>query len=384
MRIGFDVSQAGSQKAGCGYFAYALARALQIFPTDNSITFHPTFGDFFFTKNKLSDYSFIENQSCIGPMFNRKIDADIFWKSNNVENLIGNLDILHSNNFWCPTNLSNTRLVYTLYDTSFMVNPNWTTESNRVGCFDGVFNASIYADMIIAISNSTKDQFLKFFPNFPDDRISVVYPASRFEHTDLIEVMPKRMQFVKDFWLVVGTIEPRKNLYNLVDAYWHYLDFGGKPFPLVIAGGYGWMMDELASYIDDNGLSENVIFLGYVTDQNLVWLYKNCYANLYPSHYEGFGLPVLESMQFGAPCIVSDTTSIPEVVGDAALMLNPDNPLAWGLEMYHLCNSNFLRSKLSNKSISNAARFDWTESAIKVMKIYEYVMNLPKRAIYDA
>ena len=95
-----------------------------------------------------------------------------------VEEKLGNPGIIHSNNFWCPTNITRSRLIYTLYDIGFLHNPQWTSEENRVGCFEGVFQAASYADWIISISEYSKNHFLKIFPHFPEERIEVIYPCS--------------------------------------------------------------------------------------------------------------------------------------------------------------------------------------------------------------
>jgi glycosyltransferase involved in cell wall biosynthesis len=181
------------------------------------------------------------------------------------------------------------------------------------------------------------------------------------------------------FWLSVGTIEPRKNQRLLVQAYARYIEAAGRPMPLVLAGGKGWLMDDFPDHVASLGLSDRVILTGYVTDSELIWLYRNCFANLYPSLFEGFGLPVLEGMQFGAPTLSSSTTSMPEVAGDAAILLPPQDPEAWTQAMLGLASDPDKRHRLGLAGRERAKQFDWERSAASMLAIYEQALRAPKR-----
>jgi glycosyltransferase involved in cell wall biosynthesis len=324
------------------------------------------------------------SSSTYGPRHLTREGAAWFWNAADMEVTLGTPDVVHSNNFWCPTGLGSSRLIYTLYDLGFIADPSWSTEANRVGCFEGVFRASIAADWIVAISDASRAHFLKTFPHFPPERICVIYPCSRFASPDdeqgacppiLRTVVPQR------FWLSVGTIEPRKNQLMLATAYARYLERGGEPMPLVLAGGDGWRMEDFPMRLQELGISAQVIMTGYVSDAELVWLYRNCFANLYPSLFEGFGLPVLEGMQFGAPTIASRSTSIPEVAGDAAILLPPRDASAWADAMLGLAHQSGERSAMVARSRRQAARFDWTASARQLLALYEEAITKPKRVV---
>ena len=183
----------------------------------------------------------------------------------------------------------------------------------------------------------------------------------------------------ESFWLNVGTIEPRKNQLRLVEAYPSYLKQGGNPMPLVLAGGKGWLMDDFKKHVTELGIDAHIIMTGYVTDDELIWLYRNCYANLYPSLFEGFGLPVLEGMQFGAPTITSNSTSIPEVAGDAAILLDPEDVDGLSQAMLRLATNREERGRLSNAGVKQAAKFSWQQSANAMMEIYKEALVTPKR-----
>jgi glycosyltransferase involved in cell wall biosynthesis len=251
-----------------------------------------------------------------------------------------------------------------------------------VGCFEGVFRSSIAADWIVAISEYSRSHYLRVFPHFPADRIRVVYPCSRFTDSTQEGSVPAALRHLAagKFWLSVGTIEPRKNQRMLAEAYARYLSAGGPDMPLVLAGGRGWLMEDFQDHIKRLGIQDHVIMPGYVSDDEIIWLYRNCYGNLYPSLFEGFGLPILEGMQFGAPTLSSNTSSMPEAAGDAAILLSPHDPERWAQNMLALSSDVERRQRLSIAARERASHFRWKDSAEAVLEIYREAMNSPKRS----
>ena len=381
MKLGFDVSQTGSSKAGCGYFAHAMIKSLAEIDCQNLYTLFPSFGDFYFDPQMPFFNPYSGKNLKYGHRHISRDTAAQFWNGSNLDLSLEGLDIVHSNNFWCPSNLRSTRLIYTLYDMNFAVEPNWTTEANRVGCFDGVFRSSLAADWIVSISEASKADYLHTFPHFPEERINVIYPCSRFVQDSSLGVQPSALKNFKSqqFWLSVGTIEPRKNQRRLAQSYARYLKLGGVSHPLVLAGGKGWLMEDFEDYLIELGIRENVILTGYVSDDELIWLYRNCYANLYPSLFEGFGLPVIEGMQFGAATLASNTSSIPEVAGDAAILLDPSDIEVWAKAMLDLEKNANQRGLMKQKSLEQAEKFSWQQSANTMLETYQQVLAAPKR-----
>jgi len=382
MHIGFDISQTGSGKAGCGYFAHALIKAMIELAPEHRYSLFPSFGDFYFDSMMPILNPFSGREVHYGPRHLTRETARVFWAGPDVEALLGKPEIIHANNFWCPSQLASTRLIYTFYDMSFAVEPAWTTEANRVSCFDGVFRSAIAADWVVAISEASRAQYLSVFPHFPEDRIRVIYPCSRFADSSAKGKRPKALDDVPTggYWLNVGTIEPRKNQRRLVEAYARYLALGGAPMPLVLAGGKGWLMEDFQKNLVELGIEAHVVMTGYMSDDELIWLYQNCYANLYPSLFEGFGLPVLEGMQFGAPTLASNATSIPEVAGDAAILLAPEDTEGWAQAMLRLAGNRLERDRLRDAAKKQAARFSWEDSANQLLKLYEAAVASPKRS----
>lgn len=381
MHIGFDVSQTGSGKAGCGYFAHALIKAMLELAPANRYSLYPSFGDFYFDAVMPILNPYMGSDVHYGPRHLSRETASVFWTGAHVEASLNTPDIIHSNNFWCPTQLASSRLIYTFYDMGFSVEPSWTTEANRIGCSAGVFRSAMAADWVVAISEASRRHYLSVFPHFPEDRIRVIYPCSRFGDSAALGKRPKALEGIPDggYWLNVGTIEPRKNQHRLAEAYARYLELGGAPMPLVLAGGKGWLMDDFQKHLSELGISAQVVMTGYVSDDELVWLYRNCYANLYPSLFEGFGLPVLEGMQFGAPTLTSHSSSIPEVAGDAAILLAPEDTEGWAQAMLRVAGNRLERDQLSAAALEQAGRFDWKHSAVALLQLYEEALASPMR-----
>lgn len=381
MKIGFDVSQTGTTKAGCGFFADNLIQAISAIDSQHHYMLYPVFGDHYWDPN-------LENTSTIAlPNFSRKIlhkslpEAVKFWKNLPLdwEDSLGNVDILHSNNFFCPPKPKHARLIYTLYDLSFLEYPDCTTEHNRIICFNGVFKASLHADFIIAISHSTRQHFLNTFPHYPEDRIAVVHPASRFDgSTPALPKSPKLQALPEQFWLTVGTLEPRKNLKRLLNVYKKLKEKHPDTHPLVLAGKLGWLDENIEDLIEQLGLTPFVHILGYVSNDELQWLYQHCFCMIYPSLFEGFGLPVLEAMNYGAPIISSNASSLPEVVGQAGLLINPLNEAEILEAMQDIAFKPTLRKQLKELALIQAKLFFWEKTAKETINIYQKVCLTPK------
>jgi glycosyltransferase involved in cell wall biosynthesis len=308
-------------------------------------------------------------------------EAALFWNCPplDLEKRLGSPDIIHSNNFFCPRGLRHARLVYSLYDLSFLVHPEWTTEQNRTACFQGVFDASLHADLIISISQYSRRHFLETFPHYPDDRIAVVYPASRFAPSGSVRYpkdLPSRLQ--GPFWLSVGTLEPRKNHRKLIKAYSLLKAKHGSSHPLVLAGSQGWLMHDFEEELDSLNLKQDVLLLGYTKDSTLQWLYQNCLTFIYPSLFEGFGMPVLEAMSLGAPVICSNVSSLPEIVGRAGILVDPANEREVFESMDELMQNPALRQRLSEQGRQQASKFSWRSSAALLIDRYTEVFSRPK------
>lgn len=310
-----------------------------------------------------------------GPRLPFRHQAQRFWNDPQaVAALFRGVDLVQANNFWCPAWPLKPALVYTVYDLSVAEHPEWHRERNRYGCFQGMQRASLHADWFVAISQSSRSAFLNHFPHVRPERVRVIYPASRFEQGGhpLRPRPPRSAPWLQTtpFLLSTGTVEPRKNQRFLLEVYARYRARGGPAVPLVLAGGLGWLMDDFRRELAASPWAADVHWLGYVTDAELAWLYSHCLLNFYPSRYEGFGLPVLEGMGLGAPVICSNSTSMPEIVADAGVLLPPDDAEAWVHALERLINQPPQREKLVQAARLRAKRFAWKESAEALQDLY--------------
>jgi glycosyltransferase involved in cell wall biosynthesis len=388
VKIGFDVSQTGRLKAGCGYFADSLIRHLTALDTDHSYALYPTFGNVYWDPDWVASTYHIRQPNVQRGLGHKTLESmQQFWSHPppHFEAQLGHPDLIHANNFFCPVGLSKAALVYTLYDLSFIEHPEWTTEPNRVGCFTGVFNASLYADFIIAISAYSRHHFLDVFPHYPEDRIGVIHPASRFDGpTENSKPASLASLQADQFWLNVGTLEPRKNHHHLLQAYARFKAEQGSAFPLVLTGSDGWLMGDFHRWLDDLGLQQDVITLGYVDDTILQWLYQHCFAFVYPSFFEGFGLPVLEAMSLGAAVIASNVTSLPEIVETNGILVDPHDVESICHGMRQLATDPLLRTDLRDRAQSQAAKFSWSSAARETLACYQEVLSAPRRSPSDS
>jgi glycosyltransferase involved in cell wall biosynthesis len=197
--------------------------------------------------------------------------------------------------------------------------------------------------------------------------------------------MPKELSSLRTpFWLSVGTLEPRKNHEKLIKAYSLLKARHGQILPLVLAGARGWLMQDFEKELDSLNLKKDIIILGYIDDPTLQWLYQNCFAFVYPSLFEGFGLPVLEAMSLGAPIISSEVTSIPEIVGPAGILVNPLSEKAIYDAMSKLAKYGELRMDLKRAAIRQASQFSWKSAASKVLQCYQEVLLREKQISSDS
>lgn len=361
MKIGFDISQTCESKSGTGFWADQLVKALAQVDKENEYTLLPWFYDY--RPQTLEQATKIEQAN-----FNEKV-VKTFSDENDV---MKRLDIIHSNNFRFPKDISAKKVV-TIYDVCFMDCPQYTTEANRLFCYKGTLDSMLFADKIIAISEYTKQRLLHFFPFVDEKKVEVVYCGNRdtlMKENDNVKAVEKFGLKAGEFFLSVGTIEPRKNYTTLLNAYKLYKERTKAYKKLCIAGGYGWMEENFKQKIAELGLTEDVVVTGYVTDEELANLYRYCFTFVYPTWYEGFGLPVLEAMNFSKPVITSNVSSIPEITGEAAILTTPGNVEELVSGMCRLEESKEVCAELISKYPQRLELFSWEKSARQLVNIY--------------
>ncbi len=288
-----------------------------------------------------------------------------------MDRFVGEADVFHATWHLLPR-LRTTASVMTLYDLSFALFPETHLRVLRWSSNALVPRFLRVCDRIIAISESTKRDAVRLY-GIPEDKIVVTHLAAedRFRPADPDRVAEVRGRFglPPRFLLYVGTVEPRKNLNVLLGALFR-LKGQGREVPLVVAGRLGWLYDGFLAKIRSLGLENLVLLPGFVPDEDLPPLYTAAEVFVYPSIYEGFGIPVLEAMGCGTPVLCSDDSSLPEVAGDGGILLPSGDPAAWAEAITRLTESSALRSELREKGFRQASRFRWEKTARRTWEVY--------------
>jgi glycosyltransferase involved in cell wall biosynthesis len=227
------------------------------------------------------------------------------------------------------------------------------------------------AKHVIAISEATKRDVIKLF-KIPEKRISIMYLGYK-----PICAEPQREVVLPDkFFLFVGIIKERKNVFNVVRAFREYRRTHDT-HKLVIAGnGAGAYYDQIRKYVEDEGIGDSVIFFGHADDQQLSYMYRKAEALFFPSIAEGFGMPVAEAMDCGLPVITSNTTSLPEVGGDGAIIVDPYNIKEMAEALARISTDRFFREQLIQRGFEQKKKFGWDKSAQKLLEVIFRISNI--------
>ena len=232
------------------------------------------------------------------------------------------------------------------------------------------------ADHIIAVSEQSKRDVIEAY-GIPAEKITVIYEAAdpRFRPQPPEDVAAARARYglPEQYVLFVSTIEPRKNLSRLLAAF-ERVHAAGLADALVIVGKRGWLFDAFFADLAHSPAKDAVIFPGFVPDADLPAVYAGAQAMAFPSEFEGFGLPVLEAMACGAPVVCSDTSSLPEVAGDAALLVDPLNVDALAAALARVLQDEPLREQMRARGLAQAARFSWARAAEETLAVYRQVL----------
>ncbi|MGC9469201.1 MAG: glycosyltransferase family 4 protein [Anaerolineae bacterium] len=286
------------------------------------------------------------------------------------------LDVVHSTDF-IPPAWGARRLVVTVHDLNFLHYPDYLTAEARRHYNDQIAWAVDRADAIIVDSYATQRDLAEFLEVEPE-RVTVAHLAADERFHSLpsgdVEAVLSHLGFEPGYLLFVGVWEPRKNLLGLLDALALLRDRGDVP-PLVIAGRPGWLYGDIYARIQGHQLESLVHFVEGPNVEELVALYNGARLLVMPSFYEGFGLPALESMQCGTPVVVADRASLPEVVGGAGLLVDPEAPESIAEACWRLITDDDLWKRRSEAGLRQAQRFNWEETARQTLSAYRAAMD---------
>ncbi|MBM3701502.1 MAG: glycosyltransferase family 4 protein [Actinobacteria bacterium] len=286
------------------------------------------------------------------------------------------IDVLHSPNYITPLYSLGFKIIVTIHDLTFCLMPEKYTITKRLFYKLLVPVFIKIADKVISVSENTKKDMIKLF-KVPENKIYVTYESypeyytkpGRGEKSD--EVLNK-FGIKKNFILFVGMIEPRKNVLSLLKAFYLVDDY--IDLDLVVVGKKGWYysdVEEFMEIIKGESLNNKIFFTGYVSEPELKYFYQSAYIFAYPSYYEGFGLPPLQAMACSIPVITSDVSSLPEVVGEAAIKIDPSNIQDMADAIKDIYRNSDLRNKLKAAGAVQALKFSLENFALNTIKAYE-------------
>ncbi|MCP4417534.1 MAG: glycosyltransferase family 4 protein [Chloroflexi bacterium] len=379
MNIGIDVTAALTQGGGIGRYTRELVHALIALDSANryrlfsakppvnlpvadplpqaaNVTYHP---------------APLDERWLYRLWYRLRLPLPVQW-------MTGQLDLFHSPDFVLPPVGGSVPTLLTVHDLSFIHYPQ-TFPERLVSYLNEVVPWSVgRASHILADSEATKHDLSTVW-HVPREKISVLYSGvnERFQPVDNVErITAVRQKYHLHSWpyvLSVGTLQPRKNYQMLIRAFQPLAD--KLPHHLIISGGKGWLYDEMLAEVERQGLTGRIHFIGFVDDADLPTLYSEASLLAFPSLYEGFGLPLLEAMGCGTAVLTSNSSSLPEVAGEAAWQLAPQDQAAWTEAMYTLLTNFQAQNRLVTAGFSRIEHFSWQHSATQLLKIYQRLLS---------
>ena len=381
MRVALDGFPLSAPKTGVGHYTFELARTLaEISPDDTFELISPfPFTDTVVTELQQTSLPNLILNNPTSSTFRRRwwaIGLPLFLRQHSF-------DVFHGTNYEVPL-WNRKRNVLTIHDLSLQLHPQFH-EAKLVRRGRRRLPLMIRsAALIIAVSESMKREICEHLKVKPE-RVVVTREAPRKTFRPLAAsetlAIRQRLGIERNFILTVGTIEPRKNLLTLARAFDRILRTTALTPQLVIAGGKGWLMEDFYSFIKSSGIEDHIRLIGYTSDYDLRALYSSCRVCVYPSLYEGFGLPPLEAMACGAPLITSQIPAITETVGHSALLVDPLNVEELASSIVNLWNDEGELNRLSQAGIQRAAQFTWEQTAKQTLEAYQGLVSGKQAAI---
>jgi glycosyltransferase involved in cell wall biosynthesis len=373
MTICLDLSAAAHERAGLGRYAAALARAL--------LAFEPRLAAFVNDSRESRlrpPLSALPTHSAHLPRKRWRLRAALsYFGGPPMDHVFDDVALFHATEHLLPK-LTRARSVFTLHDTAYLRYPQYHLPQNRIYLTLMMPRFLARADHIIAVSEHTRQDALRYYRLDPA-RIDVipegVEPHFRPESDPArVTAVRHKYQLPSRFILCVSTIEPRKNLPILLEAY-AALRESQPAVGLVIAGSKGWLYEHFFERLRSLGLQAAVVLPGHVPDDDLPALLQAAEVFAYPSVFEGFGLPPLEAMACGVPVVCSSASSLPEVVGEAGLLLPPDDARAWRDALGRVLSDSSLRDALRARGLERSRPFTWERAAQRTLDVYRRVMG---------
>jgi glycosyltransferase involved in cell wall biosynthesis len=377
MKVAIDISCIRGERAGIGTYAVNLLHGLEKVDRENKYvlyTFYSRSPGFRLdetvlpvTKNFRLEKKNLPFRLARVMLTNMGVPIEFF---------IGSCDVLHGLDHSAHYS-KKAKLVITVHDLAFLLYPTKGFNSPEFMKQAAPHFSELIgrADRIIAVSENTKMDVLRLL-GVPEQKVSVVYEAADeifrpLNDESILESVRLRYGLKNNRFIVyVGTLEPRKNLASLLKAFNRLKKIRKIEHKLVLAGRKGWSYGQIFDLVRDLHLQNDVILPGYIPKHDLPGLYNLADTFVYPSLYEGFGLPPLEAMACGLPVIASNTSCFPEILGDAAILTDPNNEDEFSQQIYAVLSDPSLRSSMRQKGLARASQFSWERTARETIDVY--------------
>ena len=305
---------------------------------------------------------------------------NLFWLNFILPKILNQykIDIFWNPNHYLPLKKINTKKVITIHDMAHKIDRNYKSFIYRVFYLDFLLpHSAKNTDIILTISKNSKKDIEKYY-RVSSNRIKIVYPAAsnsfkprHLEDLKIIEIQ-KKYNLPQNFILYVGNIETRKNITGIIkiaDIIANKKEFAKiTKYKFVLVGGIGYSGSK--RLIEEINKRKNIYYIPYVSEKDLPLIYNLAKVFLFPSFYEGFGLPVLEAMQSGVPVLTSNTSSLPEIVGEGGIMHNPNDYIAFAEDVQKLVENENYYQLMQKKAQKEAEKFSWEKSTAKLVQIF--------------
>lgn len=381
MKIILDLNPILNNKTGVGWYTYNLIKSMSILSIQYGLPIQFNGLAMDIASRRMKNYDINELKKIlpieVSPFITyglleriwniRLVNYQTFFK------ITG--DIYHFFNFTLPPNIKQKKII-TIYDMVYYKYPETMKKSNYYRLRKEISRSIQEADTIITISETIKKEICDIH-GVRSDKIKIVYPGifnDNYNYNysqDQISYVKKKYTLPDNYILYLGTLEPRKNIVTLIEGFALLKKRGNKQIKLVIAGAKGWNYEIIYSRVNELSLTQDIQFIGYVDEHDKPLLYKLSIGFVFPSIYEGFGMPLLEAMAAGVPVIISKAPALQEVAQEAAIYLENNDSETLSLKIEQIITDNSLRESMIKLGKKRSMQFSWENSAREMLGIYQ-------------
>ena len=372
MKVALELQPCCGNRSGIGMYTYELARRMQ---SGNDLEFTGNIFNFWGRNDNADALSGLQmpvrvQQSMPYGVYRR------IWHALPIpyHALFPSADLNVFFNFIVPPRVKG-KVITVIYDMTYLRFPETMNERNLRRIRGDIAYSVARSDRIVTISAFSKREIRELL-QVPDEKIEVVYSAPSITGGNVdFQVVRARLGIRRPYLLYVGTIEPRKNLVRLIQAFDRLKKEKQIPHQLVLAGGGGWKTEEVHRAAEEAQFASEILFTGYLSAEEKNTLYRNADLMVFPSLYEGFGMPPLEAMLFGCPVVCSNAASLPEIVGEAAELVDPLDVQAIVSGVWRVLSDRNYRRSLVERGTQQVLQFSWERSAEKMVQIFKETLG---------